>query len=259
MRPVLFHFLGYPVGSYGVFIALAHLASLVAFLWIARSHHRPIGPFLDIIIAVVILGIIGARLGYAYNNWGEFRDDPWRLTSLTRGGLSFYGGFPLAFFGFVLVAWWRKVPVLETGDLLCPLLPFAIGLIRIGCFLEGCCYGAPTNAPWGVVFAARDSHVPPALLGLTLHPTQLYEATFLFLLSAFLALVPRNRLLPGVLATFSIFAYSVYRLVADQFRGDLDRGFWGISWMAPTQAAAVLGILATPVVLLICVRYARRA
>jgi phosphatidylglycerol:prolipoprotein diacylglycerol transferase len=259
MRPVLFHLLGYPVGSYGAFIALAHFAGLVTLLWIARANRSPIGPFLDIVFAVVLFGLVGARLGYAFNNWGEFSDNPWRLTSLWRGGLSFYGGFPLAFLGFVLVAWWRKIPVLETGDLVCPVLPFSLALIRIGCFLEGCCYGAPTNVPWAVVFSAGGGHVPPALLGRALHPSQLYEAAFLLLLALFLAFAKRhNHLRPGVLATFSIFAYAVYRLTADQYRGDLERGFAGISWLAPTQAAALLGILATPVVLLICARAARR-
>lgn len=260
MRPVLFHFLGYPVGSYGAFMTLAHLAGLTALLWIARAHRTPIGPFLDLVFAVVVGGLIGARLGYAYFKWGEFRSDPWLLISLWRGGLSFYGGFPLAFLGFVLVARWRRIPILETSDLVCPVLPFSLGLIRLGCFLEGCCYGAPTSVPWAVTYLTAGGHVPPALLGRSLHPSQLYEAAFLFTLAALLALANRhNHLRPGVLATLSIFAYSVFRLTADQFRGDLDRGFAGVAWMSPTQGAALMGIAATPVVLMICARAARRA
>ena len=259
MRPVLFSLFGLPVGSYGFLMTLAHLAGLAALLWIARVHHRAIGPFLDMVFAVVLFGLVGARFGYAFNQWNEFRDDPWRLLSLWKGGLSFYGGFPPAFLGFVLVLRWRKIPLLETSDMVCPVLPFSLGLIRLGCFLEGCCYGAPTSVPWAVTFTRLDSKVPPALLDRPLHPTQLYESAFLLLLSLLLAFAQkRRRLQSGVLATFSIFAYAVYRLVADQFRGDLERGFAGVSWLAPTQAAALLGILATPIVLSICLRSARR-
>jgi phosphatidylglycerol:prolipoprotein diacylglycerol transferase len=260
MRPVLFHLFGLEIGSYGFLMMLAHFAGLVTLLWIARAHHQAFGPFLDMIFAVVLAGLVGARLGYAFNQWGEFRGHPERLLSLWKGGLSFYGGFPLAFLAFLAVLRWRRMPVFPTADLVCPVLPFSLGLVRIGCFLQGCCYGAPTDAPWAVVFHSHEGKVPPALLERALHPTQLYEASFLFLLALLLALAQRrNPFKPGVLATLSIFAYAVYRLVADQYRGDLDRGFAGISWMGPTQAAAVLGILATPVVLTICNREARRA
>src|SRR5262249_22627471 len=147
------------------------------------------------------------------------------------------------FVGFALVARWRKIPVLATGDLVCPVLPFSLGLIRIGCFLQGCCYGAPASVPWAVTFTRLDGKVPTPLLDRPLHPTQLYESAFLLSLALVLALVQRrNPFRPGVLATLSIFAYCVYRLVADQFRGDLTRGFWGVEWMGPTQAAALIGI-----------------
>ncbi|MGZ3656714.1 MAG: prolipoprotein diacylglyceryl transferase [Bdellovibrionota bacterium] len=259
MRPTLFHLFGLPFGSYGFFIALAHLVGLVSLFWIARVNRRPLGPFLDMVFAVVIFGVVGARLGYAYNQWGEFSSDPWQLLSLWKGGLSFYGGFGPAFLGFVLVLRWRQIPVLETADLVCPVLPLSLGIIRVGCFLEGCCYGAPTSLPWAVTYTAAGGHVPPALLNRPLHPSQLYECAFLFSLALLLAIAKRwNRLRPGVLATLSIFAYALYRLIADNHRGDLDRGFWGIAWLAPTQAAAILGILATPVMLVICARAARR-
>jgi phosphatidylglycerol:prolipoprotein diacylglycerol transferase len=259
MRPILFQISGYPVSSYGFFMMIGHLAGVAALLWIARAYRLPLGALIDMVIAVVIGGVIGARLGYAYNHWNEFSAAPASLFSLWKGGLSFYGGFPPAFFAFLLVLRWRRLPFFAVSDLVCPVLPFSLGLVRIGCFLQGCCYGAPTEVPWAVTFTSFESKVPSPLLHLHLHPTQLYEAAFLFLLAAGLAFAQRrNRLPPGMLATFSIFAYAVYRLIADQYRGDIDRNFWGVQWLGATQAAAMVGILSAPVVLWLCWR-ARKA
>src|SRR5690606_36175599 len=125
--------------------------------------------------------------------------------------------------------------------------PFSLALARLGCFAKGCCHGAPTDVPWAVHYSHLGSKVPLPLLGLGLHPTQLYEAAFLLLLAALLWAALRFNLgralkaPPGTIATLSIFAYSLFRLVGDSFRGDLARGFWGVSWMSPTQGAALLG------------------
>jgi phosphatidylglycerol:prolipoprotein diacylglycerol transferase len=227
-------------------------------LFAARAHRQPLGPFLDLLLAVLLAGVAGARAGYAVTHWSEFREDPWSLLFLWEGGLSFFGGFPPAFLAFLAVLRWRKIPILTTADFVSPILPFSLGLIRIGCFLQGCCYGLPTEAPWAVVYSRLDSKVPQALLDLPLHPTQLYEAVFLFALSLTLTLVLRkNPLRPGMLATFSIFAYGAYRFCADFFRADLDRGFLGFTALGASQLAALVGILATPVVLWICARSAR--
>ncbi|HEY8278707.1 MAG TPA: prolipoprotein diacylglyceryl transferase [Bdellovibrionota bacterium] len=257
MHPILFSAFGFPVRTYGFAMTVAHLTGILFLLVWSRPKGKPLGPYIDLLLAVVVFGVIGARLGYAYNYWEEFQDDPWTLFSLWKGGLAFYGGFAPAFFAFLFVLWWRKIPVLETSDRVSPILPLSLALIRLGCFAQGCCFGLPTNLPWGVAYHDPESKVLPVLLGHPLHPTQLYEAVFLFCLSGALAWVLRSGryrkvLRPGELATFSIFLYCVYRFAADFLRGDTYHGFWGLSWFTPTQAAALLGIAATPLVLWIC-------
>jgi phosphatidylglycerol:prolipoprotein diacylglycerol transferase len=260
MRPVLFSLFGYPISSYGFFMMLAQVVGIALLFRLSRAGRLPLGPLLDVILATAFSGLVGARLGYAFNHPEEFRGHAGLLFSLRQGGLSFYGGFPFAFLAFVTVLRWRKIPVFATSDLVAPVLPFTLGLMRIGCFLEGCCYGRPSEMPWAVTFHDPASKIARPLLDHPVHPTQLYEAGFLFALAVLLAVAQRkNRLPPGVLATFSIFAYSLYRLAADSLRGDLDPGFAGIPSLTPTQAAALLGVLATPIVLRLCVREARRA
>ncbi len=259
MLPVLFQIFGHPIRSYGFFMTVAHLMGVALLLIAARAHHEPFAPFFDLLLAVIVSGVIGARVGYAFIHWGEFKNDPQSLLYLWKGGLSFFGGFPPAFLAFLAILHWRRIPVLPTSDYVSPILPFSLGLIRIGCFLQGCCYGTPTTALWAVTYTRLDSKVPKALIDHPLHPTQLYEAIFLFTLALTLTLLlRRNPFKPGVVATFSILAYGLYRFCADFYRGDLDHGFWGISWLAPTQAAAMIGILASPLVFWICMREAAK-
>lgn len=250
MRPVLFHVFGVPVGAYGFFLSAAHFCGLLYMIHLARSRRLPLGAFLDVSLAVVVAGLVGARVGYLLTHWAQLPHDPWQLLSGWKNGLSFYGGFALAFAAFLAALRWRRLPVLETSDLICPVLPLSLAIVRLGCFAQGCCYGAPAYVPWAVAFHEAHSQVPPPLLHRPLHPTQLYEAAFLLLLASALALAQaRNRLPAGVLATISVFAYSAYRFCADFFRGDGERGFLGLAWMSPTQGLALLPILATPVAL----------
>ena len=255
MYPVLFFAFGIPIGAYGFFLTMAHLVGLGMLVRGARKKGERLGAYLDIAFAVIVLGILGSRAGYAFTHWNEFQGQPASLLNLKKGGLSFFGGFAPAFFGFLLVARFRKIPFLVTSDWLCPILPMALALTRLGCFLKGCCYGSPTSFFWGVRYTRLDSKVPQELLDLPLHPTQLGECLFLLLLALSLHLVQKvNRLPPGILATLTVLFYSLYRFFFDFLRGDLDRGFWGISWLAPTQAAAFLGIAASPFVAWVCLK-----
>ncbi len=251
MHPELFTLFGFPVRAYGAFMTLAHLAGIALFLRTLRG--RELGPYIDLMIATVIAGLVGARLGYALVHRDEFTN-PWRLLALDRGGLAFFGGLALAFPAFCLVLRRHRLPIFATADLVSPIVAFSLGLLRIGCFLQGCCYGAPTELPWAVVYGDAHGEVPPALSRMPLHPTQLYEAAFLFALSCALfrarARAPghvQENFAPGSLATAFILAYASYRFVMDFLRADLERGFLGLDWLAPTQAAALVALLAVPV------------
>lgn len=256
MFPVLFSAFGYPVKAYGFFMTLAHLSGLLLIFLLARKRGLRFAPLIDLFFACIVSGLLGARLFYALHYPEEFRGNWLGLFfALEQGGLALFGGFVPAFFTAIAVLRWKKLPVLPYADALAPALPFSIALIRLGCFAQGCCYGAPLDAPWAVVFTRLDGKVPPALLDRALHPTQLYEAAFLFALAAFLLWAQgKSKRLPGLLATFTVFAYCVFRFYIDFHRGDLERGFLGVEWLTLSQIGSALGILATPLVLWICLR-----
>lgn len=260
MHPYLFTAFGYTVKSYGFFLALAHAAGLAGILLLSRRRGLALAPLVDLFFLAIVVGLVGARALYAAAHWEEFAPDPSRLLfSLHHGGLSLFGGFIPAWAAFMLGLRWKKLPVLEYADTLCPALPFAVAVIRVGCFLQGCCYGAPYDGLTGMLFRDPLSQVPPALRDHPLHPTQLYEAAFLLLLT-FVLLVLRKKLRmpPGWLGTLTVVSYCVYRFTMDFHRGDLERGLFGVEWLTLTQAGSLLGLLSAPVVLWLCARASLR-
>jgi phosphatidylglycerol---prolipoprotein diacylglyceryl transferase len=252
MLPTLFTAFGYPVKTYGFSLALAHIVGLAALFLLARKRGLSLESLVDLFFVAVVTGLIGARALYVLTHWPEFQSDPWSVLSLNQGGLSLFGGFVPAFLAVVGLLRWKKLRVFRYADALCPALPFSIALIRLGCFAQGCCYGAPLSAPWAVSFTRLDSKVPPALLDHPLHPTQLYEAAFLLLLTlALLVAQKRARLPEGFLGIFTVLAYCVFRFFTDFHRGDIERGYLGVDWLTLTQIGSLLGILSAPVVALL--------
>lgn len=175
MYPILFRIGPFTIYAYGTFLAIAFIVGLV----IARIgfKKRDINPDIayDLVLALALAGIIGARLFYVVGHWDYYSRNLAEIIQVHRGGLVFYGGLLLGVLAAIGVARIRKISVLKIADSLAS--PLALGMVvaRIGCFLNGCSYGRPTNLPWGVNFF----DVPR-------HPTQLYELIHSLLIFLFL-------------------------------------------------------------------------
>jgi phosphatidylglycerol:prolipoprotein diacylglycerol transferase len=160
--------------------------------------------------------------------------------------LVFYGGLALA----LPVGLWYlehyRLPRWKTADVWAAPLPLGHAVGRLGCFAAGCCYGRPTDVPWAVTFTDPNSL---ALLGLPLHPTQLYEAFGNLLIFCFLSLYRRHRRFPGQLFWLYVLLYSCLRFFLEFFRGD-PRGYIVPSLLSVSQGIALvlvvlsLGLLA---------------
>lgn len=175
--------------------------------------------------ALVLIGsiVLGARLEYVRTKWAYFAEHPARILALRDGGLVFYGGFVGVLVGVALWTWWRRAPGWKLLDLMSVMLPFGHAIGRVGCVLAGCCYGAPTSMPWGLVYPAGSD----APAGVPLHPTQLYEAAFGVALGTVLWRMRAGRRFDGqVFATF-LLAYPLFRSANELLRGDAVRGFVG--------------------------------
>jgi phosphatidylglycerol:prolipoprotein diacylglycerol transferase len=225
MHPILFEVGDWPVYSYGVLLALAYLAGLQLAVMRARRAGLDSARIMDLGIYLIIAALVGAKLMLVVVDFGYFRDRPRELLSLVRVGGVFYGGLIFALLAGLWLVRRYKLPVWSAADMYAPGVALGHVIGRLGCLLAGCCYGRPTDMPWGLTFtspvAAASAGTP---LGIPLHPTQIYDAGAELLILVFLlALERRSRGYPGRTWWLYILLYAVARFIVEMFRAD-ERG-----------------------------------
>ena len=172
---------------------------------------------------------MGARLVYVLVNYPRFLDDPFQIVNFYQdgvfrtAGLVLNGGVVACVIVMFFYAKWQSMPILRVYDALAPSLGLGIFLTRIGCFLEGCCYGLPTSMPWGVVFPADSKvgqyqrHVSNEIE--TIHPTQLYSSLYgLLIFLVLLWLDKKYKRFDGFTALVLFMLYPAARFTVEFFR-----------------------------------------
>lgn len=171
MYPVLFRIGEFEITSFGVLVAVAAVAGL----WLFDRERRRSGlpdNTLDAGMAGVFGGLAGAKIVWAIEHVG--REGPFLELLLSRGGLSWFGGFAGGLLAGLLVLRRRRLPILPVLAAATPALALAHAIGRVGCFLVGDDYGIPSALPWAVAFPEG---LPPT--SVPVHPTQLYETAAL--------------------------------------------------------------------------------
>jgi len=208
--PELFTIGNLTVHSYGLMIALGVLISAAGLYREAPGENINPDHVLEAVIASVFFGLIGARLLYVLLNWDYFSANPVEILFAQFAGLSFFGGLFLG--ASVLFFWsrWRRIGFLKLADLMAPYLALGYAFGRLGCFLNGCCYGRVADLPWAMPAAMADD--------LLRHPVQLYAALGALVVFALLKyLRPRRPFIGFVL--ISLFAlYGLLRFTTEFFR-----------------------------------------
>ena len=177
MYPVLFRIGSYEVTTFGLMVAIgAGLGMLLLQHELARRHLDG-SAGTDAALVGVLGGLAGAKLLYVVEHLGEGLG----ATMLSRGGMSWFGGLAAGVVAGLIVVWRKRLPVLAVLAAAAPAITLGQAVGRIGCFLVGDDYGRPTSLPWGIAFPEG---LPPTLD--RVHPTQLYEAAALFVLTWFL-------------------------------------------------------------------------
>ncbi len=179
----------------------------------------------------VIVGmLIGARIWYVSENWYQFASNPIAIFKLWEGGMVFYGGFIGGFIGGILFIKIAKLPMAKVMDIMAPGIAIAIGIGRIGCFLNGCCYGRVTDSWIGVRFPAKwyppvySDHLQRGLItegtshSLSVIPTQLISTLNLLIIFGILWKIRKKTLFNGFLFTLFIGLYGLHRFTIDFFR-----------------------------------------
>ena len=217
MHPIAFHLGPLTIHWYGVMIALAFLAGLWTATRRARRENISSERIADIVIWLMVGAILGARIVYVATYWkDEFAGQPLsEIFMIQHGGLVYYGGLIGATIaGFIYIRW-KKLPLWKTADVLAPSIALGNVFGRIGCLLNGCCYGRACSLPWAIRF-------PPGhpTGGLPVHPTEIYDALLNLILYGFLAWLFRRKKFDGQVFSTYLLCYAVTRSIVEYFRGD---------------------------------------
>jgi phosphatidylglycerol:prolipoprotein diacylglycerol transferase len=207
--------------TFGVVIILAFLAGSAYVVRRTRPLGIPDKTMFDWAFWMLIVGIAGSRLLYAYLNWEQFQEDKGEVFRIWHGGLVWYGGMiPAAAVGLYLLAR-QRLPVLRVADVAAAGLMLALGIGRWACLLAGDDYGRPTDLPWGIRFYAEKALVAPDLKGVALHPTQLYMSLKALWIFFFVDWIARRAKYAGTALGAMLVFYAVARAaLVEPFRGD---------------------------------------
>lgn len=246
VHPVAFQWGAFTITWYGIMVASGFLAGL----WTASRRASRDGlqaeKILDLGPWLIVGTIIGARTLYVLSYWREdFAGKPLMdVFKVWQGGLVFYGGFIGATLAGMLYVKLQKLPLWKVADTVAPSIALGSVFGRIGCLMNGCCYGRECHLPWAITFPPGSRPVPP---GIPLHPTQVYDSLLNLGLYLGLAALYRRKKFDGQVFAGYLIGYAICRSIVEFFRGDYPEHYLG-GWATPAHLISI-GILAAGLVL----------
>lgn len=219
MSPVLLHIYGpFAIHSFGLMIVLGLILTLYLLdrdkkLQKIVTHQQ----LTNIINVSLISGVIGGRIWFLITNASDLNH--WTdYFMVWNGGLSILGAVIGILTGLSIYLRSQKSPILPLLDRFALYAPLLQSISRFGCFFAGCCYGLPTNLPWGIEYTSAESLAP---LHVSMHPTQIYSSLLLFL--SFIVLYRFDQYKhkkPGQFLALYIMLTTAERFIVEFWRGD---------------------------------------
>jgi len=223
MKPVLFSLGPVTIYSYGVMVALAFLVTY----FLVKRRAAVIGISEERIATLawvmILSGMGGARIFYVIQHWPYYKMHLPEVVLIAKGGLVWYGAFMGACVAAIIYVRRHKLGILTTADLFLPYVALAQGIGRIGCFLNGCCYGVTTT--WGQ------------------WPVQWMSFAGLVTLSVVLTAIARKNPKPGTVMICYGLGYGLLRFTLEFFRGDQADVWMGLTLAQLLSVALVLSTL----------------
>jgi phosphatidylglycerol:prolipoprotein diacylglycerol transferase len=249
LEPNIFKIGPFLVTWHGVFAVLGILAAARLGVWLLEKDHVDTSHATDGVLWMVVLGLIGARLLYVWENYQLFNGNVLRVFALTEGGISQWGGLFGAMIGAIVwarrqkISYWKLIDAGGAGA----MIGLAIG--RIGDVINGEHHGTPTDLPWGVVYVNPDTLGQP---GKVVHPEVAYEMILTLLILALLLPFHQRlkaRLPDGVLGLTYLGIYAFGRFWLSFFRTD-PSVFLGLRQAQLASALMVIiAVVAIPILL----------
>ena len=223
---------------YGIAVALA---IIVIILWVVWQVRRGANLSYETIFTAALVGIpsgiVVSRLLHVVDKWSYYVQNPGQI--IGGAGQTIYGAVLGAALGIWVYSKFSKLQFGYLADLIMPGLILAQVVGRIGCTINGCCYGTTCDLPWGIVYTHPDSLAP---LGVATHPTTVYEIIYLLIMFGVVFWL-RKRLKPdGSLFLAYLSLYSLWRFGIDFLRD-------GTSFLLGLHQAQVIAIITLAIVI----------
>lgn len=241
MHPVLFDLGSVTIYTYGFCIALGALSGFIYFYTQAKKHYQvTFDQANNLFLLLVTAAVVGGKVFLIFEDPQLYLSQPKKLFS--GSGFVFYGSLlttiPVMLWYFKKI----KLPVWGTLDIIGIVTCIVHGFGRMGCFMAGCCYGIPTESFLGVIFTDPACQAEP--LNVALHPTQLYEATWIGLVCVALIVLKSKKQFDGQVFLVYLMLYAMGRSIIEIFRGDIARGFVIENYLSNSQFISLLVISA---------------
>lgn len=219
MHPIICRLGPLTIYSYGLMLALGF--SVAAFLSIREAKKQGINQefIFNLIFIILISGIIGARILYVLLNVEFYVKNPREIFMLTHGGLCWFGGLILGVFVCIVYLKRKKQEIYKIFDMIVPYLALAHAIGRVGCFLNGCCFGKE-SIRFGLYFPVHDA---------ILIPTQAYSSLALLLIYIILRIRHSREHGRGEIFYLYLFLYSLWRFFIEFFRADSQIFIYGLT------------------------------
>ena len=239
MERIAFQVGGLTIYWYGVFVSLGFILAYLFMHWRVRKTDIPKQKVSDLCFAAMIGGIVGARFFYVLLNFDQYSDDLWEIIRIDHGGLVFYGGFFGAVATLIYLIKKNNLNLPETADLLGLALPLGQAFGRIGCFINGCCFGSPSNSKLSIHYSSNNSvlstqihqHLipPDALEPLAVFPVQLVQSGTNLAIWFSMLLISSRLKYKGQLFSLYLILYSMGRFMVEFKRGDYLERYIGLT------------------------------
>ena len=218
MLPEICHIGGFTIYAYGAMLVLAFFACTYLAALQAKKEQMDGEQIFNLCFYAFIFGIIGSRVLYVLINPRFYLHNPLEIIMLQHGGMAWFGGLIFGAGSAILFIQRHKMDLLRSLDLLAPFIALGQAIGRIGCLLNGCCFGRESK--FGLYFKVFDQ---------ILIPTQLYSSLLLLLIFIVLRLKQDAKHLPGEILCGYLFLYSLKRFFIEFLRNDSPRMFYGLT------------------------------
>jgi phosphatidylglycerol---prolipoprotein diacylglyceryl transferase len=233
------------IHTYGLLLAAAFICGIWISSRIAAKNGVEPDSVWNMGLIIIFSALVGAKIILFFSDIRYYSDNPREIFSLStlRASEVYYGGLFLALLSAVWFLRKKKLPFWTMADIAVPGIALGQIIARLGCLSAGCCYGKPTHLPWGVTFTSQYAYENVGVpLGISLHPTQVYEAIGTFLLFLFLLWSHSQKPPKGQIFLQYIIGFAFIRFLVEFFRGD-ERAYVLYGFLSTSQLIAIFAIL----------------